>query len=290
MRDDDLNDIIIDDENEEQIRKGGSKKLFLVVAMAVILLAVIVFAIYALTRSENTTTETSPTPPPPPVTNPNKNPDNSGLFSPTGITPNPNSIDDSIDRIKKDLGVKNPPTTSTLPPIQGGNNTIPTTSPTQNPNTTTTITPPGGGGIAGATQPQQGTDLDSLYQPIPQTIKPTEVIPPKNTTEPKPAEKPKPAEPKQPATPPKIVNIKSDPNGIFYIQAASVAKFSDDSTFAKKLKSYKLPYKVQEESVNDKTVYRVLIGPYGSKADATKVLESVKYHLEKEAFIKQIKN
>lgn len=67
-----------------------------------------------------------------------------------------------------------------------------------------------------------------------------------------------------------------------------MSRFSEDSDFAKKIKNHQLPYRVQEENVNNKTVYRVLIGPYGSKADAQKVLSTVRYYLEKEAFIKQV--
>ncbi len=277
---DELSDILIDDDEQEENQKGRSKKLFLIVAMAVILLLVVVFAIYALTREETPQQTTNPALAPAP-TLPASGSTNSDTFTQipatTPAVPSKDKFEDIIARIKNEQTAK--PEIPAKPA-----NTQPAPS-TQQP-----ATPPG------ATT--ANNDLQGLFKP--QT--PPQTPPPSQTTQPAPP----PAQPAAPSTPPpapkpaattetpkqnvppKVVDIASDPNGIFFIQAASVSRFSEDSDFAKKLKSHKLPYRVQEENVNNKTVYRVLIGPYGSRADAQKVLATVRYYLEKEAFIKQV--
>ena len=273
---DELSDILIDDDEDEKETKGRSKKIFLIVAMAVILLLVVVFAIYALTREETPKQPQGPLAPAP--------------SQPTGLggdfaqppttapaVPSKDKFEDIIARIKNEQPKPE----------------IPAKPSSQQP---TNVAPPPGTG---------GDDLQSLFKPQTPapaptptpTPEPTPQIPapaPSTTTPPvtPPPAVPKPAptasETPKPAAPPKIVDVASDPNGSFFIQAASVSRFSEDSDFAKKIKSHQLPYRVQEENVNYKTVYRVLIGPYGSKADAHKVLSTVRYYLEKEAFIKQV--
>ncbi|MDE6979620.1 MAG: SPOR domain-containing protein [Helicobacter sp.] len=266
---DELSDILIDDDEEEKETKGRSKKIFLIVAMAVILLLVVVFAIYALTREETPKQPQSPLAPAPIQ--------NTGLPSDSlqpsaSAVPSKDKFEDIIARIKNEQPKPE----------------IPAKPSSQQP---TTIAPPPGVG--------NNDDLQSLFKPqnpAPAPAPAPTPTPPAAQT-PAPAPTPPPAAPKQttatneapkPAAPPKVVDIASDPNGSFFIQAASVSRFSEDSNFAKKIKSHKLPYRVQEENVNNKTVYRVLIGPYGSKADAQKVLSTVRYYLEKEAFIKQV--
>lgn len=273
---DELSDILIDDDEEEKETKGRSKKIFLIVAMAVILLLVVVFAIYALTREETPKQPHGPLAPAP--SQPTGLPSDS-LQPPTSAGPSKDKFEDIIARIKNEQPKPE----------------IPAKPSSQQP---TTIAPPPGIG--------NNDDLQSLFKPqnpAPAPAPAPTPTPPPAAQTPAPAPStttsvtPPPAAPKQttatneapkPAAPPKVVDIASDPNGSFFIQAASVSRFSEDSDFAKKIKSHKLPYRVQEENVNNKTVYRVLIGPYGSKADAQKVLGTVRYYLEKEAFIKQV--
>lgn len=284
---DELSDILIDD-NEEEKPKGRSR-LFLVVAMAGILLLVVVFAIYALTRDDGSqqASATTPMPPAAALTPPPQQgiDQNIGSFSGVGIntTPQPTTpaqpapagkdkFEDIIARIKNE---QNKPSDIPNKPQPAPQPTPMTTPPT------TVVAPP--------TTATNSNDLQGLFKPQTNAPAPAPATPEPIVTAPAPAPAPKPAPKEQPSTPPKTVNVASDPNGNFAIQVASVSKFSEDSNLAKQLKNHKLPYTVQEENVNNKTVYRVLIGPYGSRADAQKVLTTVRYYLEKEAFIKQVK-
>lgn len=275
---DELSDILIDDDEDEKETKGRSKKIFLIVAMAVILLLVVVFAIYALTREETPKQSQGPLAPAP------SQPTGLGGDSiqppaTTSAGPSKDKFEDIIARIKNEqpkpeIPAKpssQQPTTIAPPPGIGNNDDLQSLFKPQNP------------APAPAPAPTP-TPPPAAQTPTPAPSTTTPVAPP--PAAPKPA--PTASEAPKPAAPPKIVDVASDPNGSFFIQAASVSRFSDDSDFAKKLKSHKLPYRVQEENVNNKTVYRVLIGPYGSKADAQKVLSTVRYYLEKEAFIKQV--
>ncbi len=289
---DELSDILIDDDDQEiEKKKSGSKKIFLVVAMAFILLLVVVFAIYALTRGEESEQPSSAQPPsvtPSPIVPPQTQTNTQG-FSDVGInnvgsnvasndtTPSRDKFEDIIAKIKSEQNKNNP--NIPLKPQPQPQSIQPAQQETKSPPPVVNIAPP--------TSATSNEDIKGLFKPqAPEP--PKETIITQSQPPPKEAPKPKPAASSDSQVPPKIVSVASNPNGKFYIQAASVSKFSEESDFAKKIKNHKLPYIVQEENINNRTVYRILIGPYGSRADALNVLKTVRYYLEKEAFVKQI--
>lgn len=89
-----------------------------------------------------------------------------------------------------------------------------------------------------------------------------------------------------PSTPaqPQKANEDETPKG-FYIQVGSFSKGSPNQQLLSTIKDLNLEYRMQKSGA----VNRLLVGPFGTKADAQNQLNLVKERINKDAFIKEIK-
>ena len=71
----------------------------------------------------------------------------------------------------------------------------------------------------------------------------------------------------------------------YYIQVASLSRFSPDKRFLQVIEKHGYGYKVADKTVDGKPLKRVYVGPFKSKAEAQKALPTVRETIQPGAFI-----
>ncbi len=76
--------------------------------------------------------------------------------------------------------------------------------------------------------------------------------------------------------------------GTYYIQVGSFAKYEPNKKFLDSILRLGYKYKFHQVTKNDKTLNKVLVGPFPSEAEARKALRSVRTSIEPGAFLTKI--
>ncbi len=116
------------------------------------------------------------------------------------------------------------------------------------------------------------------------TIKPKEVVKPVAVTKPVAQKKPV-VQKKTPPSKPKASYTKNVVHGKHYVQVGSFAQYAPNKAFLRKITGNGYSYTYYKVKVKGKTINKVIIGPFNSKAEARKALSTIRKRIEKGAFI-----
>ena len=76
--------------------------------------------------------------------------------------------------------------------------------------------------------------------------------------------------------------------GSYYVQVGSFAKYSPSKKFLNKIEKYGYTYTYHKVTRNSKTLNKVLVGPFKTKAAAREALPVIKRNVERGAFLTKI--
>ncbi len=93
---------------------------------------------------------------------------------------------------------------------------------------------------------------------------------------------------KTPVTKPKASFNKNVAHGKHYVQVGSFSKYAPNKTFLNKITNSGYSYTYHKVVINGKTLNKVIIGPFNTKAEAKKALSTIRKRVEKGAFILKV--
>ncbi len=100
--------------------------------------------------------------------------------------------------------------------------------------------------------------------------------------------KQKPVVQKKATAKPKASFIKNVAHGKHYVQVGSFSKYAPNKTFLNKITNGGYSYTYHKVVINGKTLNKVIIGPFNTKAEAKKALSTIRKRVEKGAFILKV--
>jgi len=87
---------------------------------------------------------------------------------------------------------------------------------------------------------------------------------------------------------PKPVRVKANSNS-YYVQVGSFSKYAPNKKFLQTITNLGYKYTYHKVKVNSKTLNKVLVGPFNSRADAKKARTILKAKVESGAFLTKMK-
>ncbi len=248
-----LNDIILN----QNSHNNGSKKILLAVASLAIILIIIVVIMNSL-QSNNIDNLPKPILPKEPEIAIKKITDEDPLFQPIEVMEEPSS-EENIQQIAKKLKEESAQKEKML------NERLVTEE---------------------AVVIEKSKPLEKAVPLAAKTIKPTEekkVPPTQSVVQKKPVVQKTVA-----ASKPKVGYTKHVVHGKHYVQVGSFAQYAPNKTFLRKITGSGYSYTYYKVVVNGKTINKVIIGPFNSKAAARKALSTIRKRIEKGAFILKV--